>query len=280
MSPSGLQACADRLAPIFTQIFSTLELCEVPFNVKCATIILAPTKPSITRLNVYRLVDLNLWSCHEGFEQLVSAHLKNVTRHRLHPCSLPTGHTGQWMTVYNGLHYILRHPTAQGHVPRDMCMDPQHHYPRNHLIQTLPNHCMRHQLPDKQETAGEVDRIDFGSMDSPHWCSPGCPLLFSLCTQTTAPPTTQQLNSLSLQAALQSPDSSKDDNKPAYWWEVEWLVLWSGHKSMELNMLKTVAMTLDFMRHSSTPHPLPISNSTVSSVDSMESFKLLGVFIS
>ncbi|XDV23365.1 hypothetical protein PO909_027961, partial [Leuciscus waleckii] len=54
ISSACLKACADQLAPVFTQIFNrSLEQCEVPCSFERSTIIPVPKKPKITGLNDY-----------------------------------------------------------------------------------------------------------------------------------------------------------------------------------------------------------------------------------
>ncbi|KAK3562235.1 hypothetical protein QTP86_031161, partial [Hemibagrus guttatus] len=53
--------------------------------------------------------------------------------------------------------------------------------------------------------------------------------------------------------------------------------VWCNHNNLELNMLKTVEMIVDFRRNPPAHHPLTIMNSTVKTV---ESFRFLGTTIS
>ncbi|KAI3355997.1 hypothetical protein L3Q82_017268, partial [Scortum barcoo] len=98
VSPSCLKVCADQLTPIFTQIFNrSLELCEVPSCYKRSTIITIPKKPSITGLNDYRPVALTSVVM-KSFERLVLAHLKDITGPLLDPLQFAyRGKQGQWM---------------------------------------------------------------------------------------------------------------------------------------------------------------------------------------
>lgn len=59
VSPSGLRACVEQLAPTFTRIFNrSLELCEVPLCFQNSTSIPVPKTNSITALNNHRTVTL------------------------------------------------------------------------------------------------------------------------------------------------------------------------------------------------------------------------------
>ncbi len=85
VSPACLKTCADRLAPIFTQIFNrSLELCEVPSCFKRSTIIPVPKTPKITSLNDYRPEALTSVAM-KSFERLVLAYLKDITGPLLDP---------------------------------------------------------------------------------------------------------------------------------------------------------------------------------------------------
>ncbi|KAK3538300.1 hypothetical protein QTP70_035259, partial [Hemibagrus guttatus] len=68
----------------------------------------------------------------------------------------------------------------------------------------------------------------------------------------------------------------QDGDESAYRLEVEQLAVWCSH-SLELNMLKTVEMIVDFRRNPPALPPLTVMDSTVAAV---ESFKFLGTTIS
>ncbi|XP_069393579.1 uncharacterized protein [Paralichthys olivaceus] len=69
----------------------------------------------------------------------------------------------------------------------------------------------------------------------------------------------------------------QDSDESAYRREVERLVCWCGQNNLELNTLKTVEMTVDFMR---CPPTLPSITITNNSVTAIENFKFLGSTIS
>ncbi len=105
----------------------------------------------------------------------------------------------------------------------------------------------------------------------------GCvlsPLLFSLYTKdcTSKDPSVKLLKfaeDTTLICLIQDGDES------AYRQEVNELAVWCSLNNLELNMLKTVEMIVDFRR---PPHPpLTIMNSSVTAV---ESFRFLGTTIS
>ncbi len=69
----------------------------------------------------------------------------------------------------------------------------------------------------------------------------------------------------------------QDGDESAYRQEVRELAVWCSLNNLELNMLKTVEMIVDFRRNPFTLSPLTIMNSTVTAV---ESFRFLGSTIS
>ncbi len=107
----------------------------------------------------------------------------------------------------------------------------------------------------------------------------GCvfsPLLFSLYTNDCTPkyPSVKLLkfaDDTTLIGLIQDGDES------AYRQEVKELAVWCSLNNLELNMLKTVEMIVDFRRNPPALPPLTIMNSTVTAV---ESFSFLGTTIS
>ncbi len=107
----------------------------------------------------------------------------------------------------------------------------------------------------------------------------GCvlsPLLFSLYTNdcTSKDPSVKLLkfaDNTTLIGLIQDGDES------AYRQEVKELSVCCSLNNLELNMLKTVEMTVDFRRNPPALTPLTIMNSTVTAV---ESFRFLGSIIS
>ncbi|KAK3517002.1 hypothetical protein QTP70_029966 [Hemibagrus guttatus] len=69
----------------------------------------------------------------------------------------------------------------------------------------------------------------------------------------------------------------QDGDESAYRQEIEQLAAWCSLNNLELNMLKTVEMIMDFRRYTPALPPLTIMNSTVPTV---ESFRFLGTTIS
>ncbi len=107
----------------------------------------------------------------------------------------------------------------------------------------------------------------------------GCvlsPLLFSLYTNdcTSKDPSVKLLkfaDNTTLISLIQDGDES------TYPQEVKELAVWCSLNNLEINMLKTVEMIVDFRRKPPALPPLTIMNSTVTTV---ESFRFLGTKIS
>ncbi|MCI4392536.1 hypothetical protein PGIGA_G00147050 [Pangasianodon gigas] len=107
----------------------------------------------------------------------------------------------------------------------------------------------------------------------------GCvlsPLLFSLYTNdcTSKDPSVKLLkfaDDTTVICLIQDGDES------AYRHEVEQLAVWCSHNNLELNMLKTAEMIVDFRRN---PPALPLLTVMDSTVAAVESFKFLGTTIS
>ncbi len=101
----------------------------------------------------------------------------------------------------------------------------------------------------------------------------GCilsPLLFSLYTNdcTSKDPSVKLLkfaDDTTLIGLIQDGDES------AYRQEVKELTVWCSLNNLELNMLKTVEMIVDFRRNPPALPPLTIMNSTVTAVESFRS---------
>ncbi len=104
--------------------------------------------------------------------------------------------------------------------------------------------------------------------------SPHCS---SLSTRMTAHPKTppRQAPEVCRWHHTDRPHSGRDES--AYRQEVKELAVWCSLNNLELNMLKTVEMIMDFRRNPPCSPPLTIMNITVTAV---ESFRFLGTTIS
>ncbi|KAL0153228.1 hypothetical protein M9458_051469, partial [Cirrhinus mrigala] len=241
VTPACLKTCADQLAPIFSQIFNrSLELCEVPSCFKRSTIIPVPKKPKITGLNDYRPVALTSVVM-KSFEKLVLAYLKNITGPPA-VCLLSK-----------------QSKLAQLSVPSSICQ----------WISSF--------LTDRQQLV-RLGKFTSHSRTTSTGAPQGCvlsPLLFSLYTNdcTSKDPSVKLLKFADDTTLI---GLINDRDESAYRQEVKELAVWCSHNNLELNMLKTVEMTVDFRRNPPALHPLTIMDSTVTSV---ETFRFLGTTI-
>lgn len=211
-----------------------------------------------------------------SLERLVLAH-QDITGPLLEPLQFTYQANRSVDDVVNmGLHYIPQHLDS----PRNVCKDPvrglqlgaQHHHPRGLSHQTHPAHF---DLPDIQEAAGEAGRNLIQ-----HWYPSG---MYALPAAVL--PLHQQLH-LRRPVCSTAEICRRHNSHPPHqrqrwvciWQEVKQLALLCSQNNLELNMLKTVEMTVDFRRRpSSLPPSLTILNSAVSAVDS---FSFLGSTIS
>lgn len=124
VTPACLKACADQLAPIFTQIFNrSLGMCEVPSCFKRSTIIPVPKKPKITGLNDYRSVALTSVVM-KSFKRLVLDYLKDFTGPVLDPLQFAYRANRSVDDAVNmGLHYVLQHLDRPGTYLRILSVD-------------------------------------------------------------------------------------------------------------------------------------------------------------
>ncbi len=289
VSPACLKSCADQLAPIFTQIFNrSLELCEVPSCFKRSTIIPVPKKPKITGLNDYRPVALTSVVM-KSFERLVLAYLKASTGPLLDPLQFAYRANRSVDDAVNmGLHFTLQHLDRPGTYVRILFVDFSSAF--NTIIpDTLQNKLTQLSVPtsvcqwinsfltDRQQLV-RLGKISSSTRTTSTGAPQGCvlsPLLFSLYTNdcTSKDPSVKLLkfaDDTTLIGLIQDGDES------AYRQEVKELAVWCS-LNLELNMLKTVEMIVDFRRNPPTLPPLTIMNSTVTAV---ESFRFLGTTIS
>ncbi len=261
VTPACLQSCADQLAPIFTKILNrSLELCKVPSNIKCCTIIPIPNKPQITALNVYWSVALSLSQVYrsKSFEKLVLAHLKDITGPSLDPLQF-ADRTNRSVDdeVNMGLHYVLQHLDRPGAYVRVLFVDfsstfntiiPNLLLPKLTQVYVPTSICQwinsfltdRQQLlrlgksnPTPVRSALEL----FMAVFSPHCSSP--------CTRMTEPLKTPLSSSWSLQTTPHWSASSRmvtsllTDRKLRSWLPGAVLTTWSWTRSKQWRWSRT-----------------------------------------
>ncbi|CAM4735488.1 unnamed protein product [Leuciscus chuanchicus] len=290
ISSACLKACADQLAPVFTQIFNrSLEQCEVPCCFKRSTIIPVPKKTKITGLNDYRPVALTSVLM-KSFERLVLAYLKDITGPLLDPFQFAYRANRSVDDAVNmGLHYILQHLDRPGTYARILFVDFSSAF--NTIIPDLLTAKLTQLsmpssicqwissfLTDRQQRV-RLGKLTSRTLTISTGAPQGCvlsPLLFSLYTNdcTSKDPSVKLLqfaDDTTVIGLIQNGDES------AYRLGVEQLAVWCSYNNLELNTLKTVEMIMDFRRKPPALPPLTIMNSTVEAV---ESFRFLGSTIS
>ncbi len=264
-TPVCLKSCADQLAPIFIKIFNrSLELCKVPSCFKCSTIIPIPKKSKITGINDYRPV-AQTSVVMKSFKKLVLAHLKDITGPSLDPLQFAYRANKSVADAVNmGLHYVLLHLDRSGTYVRILFVDfssafntiiPNRLLPKQTQLSVPTSICqwINSILTDRQQLLRQgkfSSRTRTISTGAPQGCMLS-PLLFSIYTYdcTSKDPSVKLLkfaDDTTLIGLIQDGDES------AYRQEVKELAVWCSLHNLELNMLKTVEMFVDFRR---TPPP-------------------------
>ncbi|KAK3525532.1 hypothetical protein QTP86_033961 [Hemibagrus guttatus] len=268
VTPACLKTCADQLASIFSQIFNrSLELCKVPACFKHSTIIPIPKKPKITGLNDYRPVALT-FVVMKSFERLVLAYLKNITGPLLDPLQFAYQANRSVDDAVNmGLHFILQHLDKSGIYVRLLFVDFSSAF--NTIIPTLLQTKLTQLsvpssicqwitsfLTDRHQLV-KLGKFMSNSRTTSTGAPQGCvlsPLLFSIYTNdcTFTDPSVKLLkfaDDTTVIGLIQDGDAS------AYKQEIELLAAWCSLNNLELNMLKTVEMIVDFRRNTpALPH--------------------------
>ncbi|KAK3522849.1 hypothetical protein QTP86_005653 [Hemibagrus guttatus] len=235
----------------------SLELCKVPACFKHSTIIPIPKKPKITGLNDYRPVALTSVVM-KSFEILVLAYLKNITGPLLDPLQFAYRENSSAFNTI--IPTLLQTKLTQLSVPSSICQ---------WITSFLTD---RHQLV-------KLGKFMSNSRTTSTGAPQGCvlsPLLFSLYTNdcTSTDPSVKLLKFADDTTVI---GLIQDGDESAYRQEIEQLAAWCSLNNLELNMLKTVEMIVDFRRNTPALPPLTIMNSTVPTV---ESFRFLGTTIS
>ncbi len=188
-----------------------------------------------------------------------------------------------------GLHYVLQHLDRPGAYVRILFVDfssafntiiPNRLLPKLTQLSVPTSVCqwINSFLTDRQQLV-RLGKYTSSTCTISTGAPQGCvlsPLLFSLYTNdcTSKDPSVKLLkfaDDTTLIGLIQDGDES------AYRQEVKELAVWCSLNNLELNMLKTVEMIVDFRRNPSALPPLTIMNSTVTAV---ESFRFLGTTIS
>ncbi len=252
-----------------------------------ASLIPVPKKPKITGLNDYRHVALTSVAM-KSFERLVLAYLKASTGPLLDPLQFAYRANRSVDDAVNmGLHYILQHLDRPGTYVRILFVDFSSAF--NTIIpDTLQNKLTQLSVPtsvcqwitsfltDRQQLV-RLGKLSSSTRNFSTGAPQGCvlsPLLFSLYTNdcTSKDPSVKLLkfaDDTTLIGLIQ------DGGESAYRQEVKELAVCLNN--LEINMLKTVEMIVEFRRNPPALPPLTIMDSTVAAV---ESFRFLGTTIS
>ncbi len=246
----------------------SLELCKVPSSFKCSTIIPIPKKPKITGLNDYSPVALTSVDM-KSFERLVLAHLKDFTGPLLDPLQFAYQANRSVDDAVNmGLHYILQHLDKPGTYVRILFVDFSSAF--NTIIPNLLlSNLTQLSVPTSMcqwinsFLTGRQQLVKLGKFSS------------STCMISTGAPQRCVLSPLLF--SLYTNDCTSKDPSVKLLKFADTTLIWCNLNNLELNMLKTVEMIVDFRRNPPTLPPLTIMNSTVAAV---ESFRFLGTNIS
>ncbi|MCP4487325.1 MAG: DUF1891 domain-containing protein [Gammaproteobacteria bacterium] len=285
-----LKACADQLAPVFTDIFnSSLKQATIPACLKSATIIPVPKKSPTTTLNDFRPIALTpvITKC---FEKLVLRHIKACLPPTLDPHQFayrPNRSTED--AIATALHTALSHLERQGSYVRMLFIDyssafntiiPDILIPKLRHLGLPPSTCswIRDFLvnrPQQVKLGQHLSSIRTLSTGSPQGCVLS-PLFYSLYTFDCSPIHPENI-------IVKFADDTTvvglitEGNEEAYRDEVLKLEEWCAYNNLALNTSKTKELILDFRRNRDDPAPLYINGELVERVDS---FKFLGVHIS
>ncbi|KAK1798158.1 hypothetical protein P4O66_000652 [Electrophorus voltai] len=298
MGPDGicgrvLKACADQLAPVFTDIFNlSLTLGIVPSSFKRSTIVPVPKKPRPSSdLNDYRPVALTsvVMKC---FEKLVRDFITSSLPASMDPLQFAYRHNRSTDdAIAHLLHTTLTHlDEGRGNYVKMLFVDYSSAF--NTIIPSL----LTTKLGDLELHTSLCDWISNFLTDRPQsvrvgncasstltlstGAPQGCvlsPLLYSLytydCTATSSSNIIVKFADDTVVVGLIS-----DNDERAYLEEIKHLENWCQENNLLLNVSKTKELIVDCSKKQERHYqPVRISGTTVERVDS---FRYLGVHIS
>ncbi|KAK1806255.1 hypothetical protein P4O66_000131 [Electrophorus voltai] len=298
MGPDGicgrvLKACADQLAPVFTDIFNLfLTLRIVPSSFKRSTIVPVPKKPRPSSdLNDYRPVALTsvMMKC---FEKLVRDFITSSLPASMDPLQFAYRHSRSTDdAIAHLLHTTLTHlDEGRGNYVKMLFVDYSSAF--NTIIPSLlttklgdlglhTSLCdwISNFLTDRPQSV-RVGNCASSTLTLSTGAPQGCvlsPLLYSLytydCTATSSSKIIVKFADDTVVVGLIS-----DNDERAYLEEIKHLENWCQENNLLLNISKTKELIVDCSKKQERHYqPVRISGTTVERVDS---FRYLGVHIS
>ncbi|KAK1786627.1 hypothetical protein P4O66_003063 [Electrophorus voltai] len=297
MGPDGicgrvLKACADQLAPVFTDIFNlSLMLGIVPSSFKRSTIVPVPKKPRPSDLNDYRPVAL-ISVVIKCFEKLVRDFITSSLPASMDPLQFAYRHNRSTDdAIARLLHTTLTHlDKGRGNDNKMLFVDYSSAF--NTIIpsrlttklEDLGLHTslcdwISNFLTDRPQSV-QVGNCASSTLTLSTGAPQGCvlsPLLYSLytydCTATSSSTIIVKFADDTVVMGL-----ILDNDERAYLEEIKHLENWYQENNLLLNVSKTKDLIVDCSKKQERHYqPVRISGTTVERVDS---FRYLGVHIS
>uniref|UniRef100_A0A6I8QMV9 Reverse transcriptase domain-containing protein n=1 Tax=Xenopus tropicalis TaxID=8364 RepID=A0A6I8QMV9_XENTR len=286
-----LRACADQLAPVFTEIFNiSLSQSVIPTCFKESIIVPVPKKPLPTSLNDYRPVALTsvVMKC---FELLVRDFIISSLPNSLDPLQFAyRSNRSTDDAISHLLHTRLSHlDTRGGNYVKMLFIDyssafntiiPSTLITKLEYLGLSPSLCQwifdfLTGRPQAVRMGGQVSASLTLNTGAPQGCVLS-PLLYSLytfdCVATTNSTSITKFADDTVVVGLIS-----DNDETAYLEEVGNLVNWCQRNNLLLNVSKTKELIVDFSTKQVRNYQTPIINK--SPVERVDSFRYLGVHI-